>query len=249
MFSCNNKENTKLVSAPVKTDKIYQYSVFTALANKIYDGAITVADVKKKGNTGLGTYNGLNGEMIVNNGEVYQCLADGTVRKPANLDSVPFAVVSFFEEDQTVEIQSVGNYAGMKTEIEKCLPSKNLAYTFKIHGNFATIKYGSAAKQTKPYTQTLSEALVNRPIFELENVAGTLVGFWYPEYIGDINVPGFHLHFISDDKKYAGHLLELSAAKLQIGIDFNDGFDIELVNTNDFKGANFDLSQKYNTKK
>lgn len=249
LFSCQVQENKRQVSETSKSDKIYQYSLFTALANKIYDGTLTVADVKKKGDTGLGTFNGLNGEMIVSDGVVYQWLADGSIRIPKNTELVPFTVVSFFESDQTVEIPAVENYQELKTRIETQFPSKNMGYTLKIHGNFKTLKCGSAPKQTKPFTKTLSDALINRPTFEMENISGTLVGFWYPEYIGKVNVKNFHLHFISDDKTQAGHVMEFAATNLKVGIDYCSGFDIELINTKDFKDANFDLSQEYNNKK
>jgi acetolactate decarboxylase len=249
LFSCHTQENKKSVSQESKSDKIYQYSVFTALANKIYDGTTTVADIKKKGNTGLGTYNGLNGEMIVCDGVFYQWLANGTVQIPEDSELVPFAVVTFFEIDQTFNIPLVGNYEEMKTLIETKLPSKNLGYAFKIYGNFETLKCASANKQEKPFTKTISNALINRPTFDMENVNGTLVGFWYPEYVGKINVTGFHLHFISDDKKQAGHVLDFKANKLKIDIDYCDGFNVELVNTEAFKNADFDLSQEYNTRK
>lgn len=249
LFSCQTQENKEPVLDATKSDKIYQYSVFTALANKIYDGTLTVADVKKKGNTGLGTFNGLNGEMIVSDGVVYQWTGKGEINIPADTTLVPFTVVSFFDEDQRIEVSSVQSYAELKVLIEELLPSKNFAYTFKITANFETFKCGSANKQPRPFIKTLSDALVNRPTFDLENISGTLVGFWYPEYIGKINVPGFHLHFISDDKKHAGHVLDFKASNIKVGIDHCSGFDIELVETEAFEKSDFDLTQEYNNKK
>ena len=37
-----------------------------------------------------------------------------------------------------------------------------------------------------------------------------MVGFWYPDWIGTVNVPGYHLHFISDDRRTAGHVLDVN---------------------------------------
>ena len=238
----------KQKSSP-KSDKIYQYSVFTALANRIYDGKLRVAEVKEKGDLGLGTFNGLNGEMIVLDGIVYQWLADGSIQLPANSELVPFANVTFFEEDQTFNLPAVSNYSDLKAKIEEKLPSKNRGYSFKVEANFTMLTCGSAPKQTRPYTKTLSDALINRPTFIMENISGTLVGFWYPEYIGKVNIPGFHLHFISNDRKHAGHVMEFEATNLHIQIDYADGFDIELPNTTDFDKTNFDLLQEYTNKK
>lgn len=249
ILSCNNQDKKNDSTPQTKSDKIYQYSVFTALANKIYDGNLTVADVKAKGDLGLGTYNGLNGEMIVLDGKIYQLLSDGTVRQPEDSELVPFTVVTFFETDEMLELSQNSNYSELKTFIERNLPSENLGYAFKIKSNFEYVKCGGAVKQKIPYTKTLSEAIVDRPTFEKENVTGTIVGFWFPEYIGKVNIAGFHLHFVSDDEKFAGHLFDFRTSNLQIEIDYCDGFDIELPMTNDFEKADFDLSQEYNNKK
>ncbi|WP_231597099.1 acetolactate decarboxylase [Synechococcus sp. CBW1004] len=52
--------------------------------------------------------------------------------------------------------------------------------------------------------------------FDLEQVAGTLVGFWTPSYARTINVPGYHLHLLSDDHRHAGHVLELQSRELEL---------------------------------
>jgi acetolactate decarboxylase len=246
MLACQNQKSENTIPEEKKSDQIYQYSLFTALANSIYDGNLTVAEVKEHGDLGLGTFNGLNGEMIVHDGSVYQFLADGTVRQPDNHELAPFVVVTFFEKGQIIEIQEPTNYNELKTLIETRLPSENLAYAFKIKGNFQHLKCGSADRQEKPYGNTLSEAIADRPTFEWENITGAMVGFWFPEYVGGVNISGFHLHFISDDKKMAGHVLEFQAKNLTAEVDICDGFDVVLPQTQEFNKASFDLSQQYN---
>jgi acetolactate decarboxylase len=230
------------------TDQVYQYSLFTALANSIYDGNLTVAEVKEKGDLGLGTYNGLDGEMIVYNGEVYQWLASGTVRKPKDSELVPFTVLKFFQPDKNLVLNEMTSYPEMKDYIISELVSPNFVYAFKIKGTFEQLKCGSANKQQKPYENTLSEAIADRPTFEWENVTGTMVGFCFPEYVGGVNIAGFHLHFISDDEQKAGHVLEFQASKLEIGIDESGDFQFELPETNEFKIKEFDLTEGYNKK-
>lgn len=243
-FACQQQKPVEK-SVEKRSDKIYQYSLFTALANKVYDGDLTVAEVKEKGNLGLGTFNGLNGEMIVCDDTVYQFLADGTVLQPENTQLVPFTVVTFFDEDLSLQLPVVESYDSLKAFIRSKLPSENRGYAFKIKGNFTYLKCGSAHRQEKPFTQNLSDALVDRPVFENENISGTMVGFWFPEYTGKINVGGFHLHFISDDRTAAGHVMELKATDLKIIIDICNGFEIVLPETADFEKIKFDLSQEY----
>ena len=244
ILACKPQQTTEN-KAEAKSDKIYQYSLFTALANKIYDGTLTVGEVKKRGNLGLGTFNGLNGEMIVCDSTVYQFLSDGTVRQPENKELVPFAVVTFFDEELLFQPPGVESYDSLKAFIGSKLPSENNCYAFKINGKFNYLKCGSAHRQEKPFTKNLSDALVDRPVFENENISGTMVGFWFPEYTGKMNVAGFHLHFISDDKKVAGHVMELMVTDLKIGIDVCNGFEVVLPETADFEKTKFDLSQEY----
>lgn len=241
--------NDKAVHVKTNNDQIYQYSVFAALANKIYDGDLTVAGVKQNGDLGLGTFNGLNGEMIVLDGTVYQLLADGTIRQPEDSELVPFTVATFFDKDQQLELAGPSNYNDLKKIIENCLPSRNWGYAFKIKGTFGSLKCGGATKQEKPFIKTLSDALVDRPVFEKENVTGTMVGFWFPEFVGKVNVVGFHLHFISDDKKSAGHVMDFQASNLQIEIDYSNDFRFVLPDTEQYKKADFDLSQEYDNRK
>jgi len=245
-FSCSqNAAKEKSLSAE-KPDAIFQYSVFAGLTNKIYEGVLTVGELKKHGDTGLGTYNGLNGEMIVSGGEVYQLLENGTIRKPEDSEQVPFAVVSFFETDKETQIKDETNYEGLKKHIRENLPSENIPYTFQINGSFEFIQCSGAAQQEKPYQKTLSEALADKPVYDAGNITGTMVGFWFPEYVGKINVAGFHLHFISDDKNFAGHVIDFNASSLDIRIDFSDGMNVLLPDTEEFLKSEFDLSQGYN---
>jgi acetolactate decarboxylase len=183
--------------------------------------------------------------MIVVDGYFYQFTGDGTLRQSGDTDPVPFAVVTFFEPDKQLSVSGSLDYDSLRTLIEKKLPSRNMGYAIKIEGDFAYLKCGSIDIQEKPYTKTLSQALVNRPVFEKEDISGTMVGFWYPEYMENVNVPGFHLHCISGDHEIAGHVLEFEASDLEISIDICPGFDVELPETDDFSDAVFDLKQGY----
>jgi len=228
-----------------KSDKIYQYSVFTAIANKIYDGNLTVKELKQKGNHGIGTFNQLNGEMVITDGIVYQILSDGTIRQPSDLELIPFTVAAFYDEDFKQDIYNITSFKDLEARLIQMASLNNIGAAIRIQGKFDYIRYGGADKQLKPYKNTLSDALKNRPIEEKENVKGTLVGFWYPEYFGVMNVLGLHLHFISDTKDFGGHLLDLKSSKLTAGIDLCSGYDIEIINTPEFTESIFDLTEGY----
>ena len=68
-------------------------------------------------------------------------------------------------------------------------------------------------------------------------MAGTLVGFWTPEYATTLNVPGYHLHYISADRKSGGHLLQCRGSDLRLQIQREGDYRIALPETEDFLKA------------
>jgi len=67
-------------------------------------------------------------------------------------------------------------------------------------------KICSLPAQSKPYPP-LAQVTADQPEFVMENVSGRIVGFRSPAYVKGVGVPGYHLHFISDDHTQGGHIL------------------------------------------
>lgn len=77
-------------------------------------------------------------------------------------------------------------------------------------------------------TTTCLWACAWRAEFQLENVSGTLVGFWTPSYARTINVPGYHLHLLSDDHQHGGHVLDLHCRELKVALHREDELHLAL---------------------
>jgi acetolactate decarboxylase len=217
-------------------DVLFQVSTINALLKGLYDGEITFKELKNHGDLGLGTFNSLDGEMLMLNGKFYQVKADGTVHLAADSMKTPFSVVTFFEEDTSIVIDSNLNYNSLEEFLDKILPTKNIIYAIKIEGLFKYIRTRSVPAQEKPYLP-LAEVVKTQPEFEFHNEEGTLVGFRFPEYLDGINVPKYHLHFITEDRKGGGHLLECETEKIKIGIDFTRKLFVSLPETKEFYKA------------
>lgn len=185
---------------------LVQISILEALIQGVYDGPVTVAELRTHGDFGLGTFNGLDGEMIVLDGRVFQMKADGRCLPAAAEQGTPFAAVTFFQAD--IRPEAIGNTdaAGLQRFLDARLPTPNLFYAVKITGEFRMVKTRSVPRQTPPYPK-LTEVVKTQPVFERRDIAGTLVGFRCPTYTKGINLPGYHLHFLSADKQFGGHLL------------------------------------------
>ncbi|HVY55248.1 MAG TPA: acetolactate decarboxylase [Thermodesulfobacteriota bacterium] len=217
-------------------DVIFQTSTLDALMAGVYDGNFTFGELKKHGNFGLGTVNDLDGEMIGLDGVFYQVKSDGKVSAVPDDAKTPFAVVTFFEADESLPLYKKLRCNELESYIESLLPTKNILYAVKIAGRFDYVKTRSVPRQQKPFPP-LTEAVKHETYFEMKNVKGTMAGFWLPDYVKDINATGFHLHFITDDRESGGHVLDCTTKDVKIEIDYSRGLDISLPDTSGFYNA------------
>ena len=208
-------------------DVLFQASTMNAILERVYDGEITYKELKQHGDFGIGTFNGLDGELFALEGKFYQIKADGIAYPVDDSMKTPFAVVTFFEPDKSVLLDEASDYKQLQQYLDNLLPKKDIFYAIKIEGAFKYIKARNIPKQNKPYPQ-FSEVVKNQIIFEFHNVEGTIVGFRSPAYIEGINVPGYHFHFITKDKKTGGHLLECQMQNAKIEIDYTSEFHMVL---------------------
>jgi acetolactate decarboxylase len=201
-----------------------------------FDGEMTLGELNKHGDTGLGTFNGVDGELTQLDGKFYRYTYDGKMVEVGKDAKTPFAVTTHFKVTKTAKIQPVKDMTELNKQLTSLITNKNDFYAFKIHGTFKTLKTRSEEKQVKPYP-TLPEVLKDQSIFETENVTGTLIGFYTPNYAATLNVPGFHYHVISDDKKKGGHVLNISFDAATVQIDEIGNLEVKLPQTKEFHDA------------
>jgi len=218
-------------------DILYQYSTLEALMEGIYDGNITFKELKNHGNYGLGTINALDGEMIQVDGKFYQIRVDGIAYPVSDNERTPFAIVTFFDKDKSIIIEDSLNYKEFTDYIDNAIPTKNIFYLIIVEGNFEYIKTRSVPAQEEPYVP-LIKAIEEQSVFEFNNVRGTLVGFRMPDYVGNMNVPGYHFHFITEDKKAGGHVLDLKIHNQETYIDYTTDFFMETLENEEFYNLN-----------
>ena len=200
-------------------DVLFQTSMYSVLSQGDYDGDLTYKELEQHGDFGIGTFDNLDGEMIALTGEFYQIKADGKAYPVEDSMETPFAIVTFFESDEAISLDKTSDYEQLKQYLDSILPDRDIFYAIKINGDFEYIKARSVPAQNKPYPP-LDEALKGQTISEFHDVTGTLVGFWCPPYAEGINVPGYHFHFITADRKAGGHLLDCHTGNVKIGIDY-----------------------------
>ncbi len=203
-------------SAPRNT--VTQFSTVDALMAGAFDGHTPCAELLKHGDLGLGTFDKLDGEMILLDGRLYQVRGDGTVTSPATSLTTPFAAVVRFRPDTTAAVAPHTDFAGFSRLIDEAAPNPNIFCAIRMRGTFAAMTTRSVPAQQPPYVG-LAEAAKAQSMFHHENITGTIVGFRCPQYVSGINVPGYHLHFISDDRAAGGHVLNFVSAGGTVELD------------------------------
>lgn len=227
-----------------QTDKIYQISTIDALLAGYYDGNKRVLDVKKHGDFGLGTFNGIDGEMVVYKGIVYQVKSTGEVLHVKNTLGVPFASVHFFKVDKIQTLKNIQSYKQLKSFLDTFSQCQNYPCAFLIEGNFKYVKTRSAPKASKPYPPLAKHIIKTQKIFEKEDVQGALIGYRLPSYFAKFNVSGYHFHFLSKDKQFGGHVLELNLQNAKMSLDILHDIDISLLKTPEFETGKIEVDEK-----
>lgn len=227
---------------PADNDAMVQLSTITALVSGDYYGSVTVEDLLKRGDFGLGCFDAVNGEMIINDGVCYQALGDGTVQKADMNEKVPFATLCKFENDFSEETGECADINALTEFLNGVVEKRgaNSMYAVKIHTTCPKLHVRSETKQEEPYIP-LNEALkVSQTEFDYDGATGTLVCLYFPEYMSKLNSAGWHFHFISDDGTQGGHVLDLSFDNATAEFDEASEFDMIVPETDSFQEAGID---------
>ncbi|MBS7537734.1 acetolactate decarboxylase [Ancylobacter lacus] len=240
----NNVTRDGLISAilaehvNLNVHTVFQVSTSGALVAGVYDQEVTVGALLEHGDFGLGTFAGLDGEMVVLDGRVYQAHGSGKVTEARADAGAPFAVITRFTPDMSGTITDVTSFSDLEARCDGFRASDNIFYALRLHGRFSYIKT-RVVNPPEPGV-ALTEAAKSQSEFELENIAGTLVGIWSPVFSSQFSVAGYHFHFISDDHEHGGHLLDVKADSLSFQIENLNDFRLVLPETETYLKANLD---------
>lgn len=218
---------------------LFQVSTATALVEGVSGGVVTVGELKQHGDFGLGTFDGLDGEMIAFDGAFYQVRGSGAVSEPSDEALVPFAVVTEFRPERAFTLQRIASFDDLATRLDRRRRTDNLFHAVRIDGRFDHVRTRSVNK-TGPGVPLVAAA-ARQAEFVLTDVRGPLIGFWTPIYAGTLNVAGWHLHFLSEDRTAGGHVLECRGSSLRVRMQDLAAVRLAMPETQAFLAA--DLSQ------
>jgi len=225
-----------------KPATVFQFSTLPALSLGLYDGEMTFKELLKHGDFGIGTFRALDGELVILNGKAWRVRADGRVSPVERKTTTPFAIVTRFAPDHTLQVTQPLDYPALQRRLSLMLPTTNAAYAIEISGTFARLKVRSVPGQSKPY-RPLAEVVKSQSVWEWKNVRGTLAGFRFPPYLAGVNLADYHFHFLSEDKQRGGHLLDCELQEGQIRMQTLRGFEMQLPTGDDFDRADLATDQ------
>jgi acetolactate decarboxylase len=197
---------------PAHAAEAYQVATISSLVAGGYDGDTTVGELLRHGGFGLGTFNGVDGEMMVLDGRVYRGTVDGRVHPVARSERTPFAVVTAFQPQGSITVAAGQSLAQLQAALDALPYSESRILAARVDARFQAIQVRSEPKQTPPY-RPLPEVIKEQQVVNtFTDVDGTLIGFRFPATASSVNVAGWHFHFLSADKAHGGHVITLTTA-------------------------------------
>lgn len=197
-------------TAPQPTRWVTQVGTYDYLIQPDYDGLARLRDVVGDSTIGLGTFDRLDGELVMIGGTTYRVGTDGVPRVASLSRTTPF-----FEAVRFIAQASRSIPAG--TECSSLLPLVDgLAGTtagmvaVRLHGTFSVLTARSVPAQEQPYPP-LAEVVADQTVFPLSEVRATLVGFRTGGDLLGVGAPGLHLHGLTQDRSAGGHILGCTA--------------------------------------
>lgn len=187
---------------------VFQLSTYSALRDGDFRGRMSLGQLGKMGNFGMGTLDGLDGELILVNGRFFHARGDGQVLKPSPEAMAAFGDLTFFHPSIRFRIEPANNLKEFLASIDRRLSDPSKMKVVRVNALFRHVKARSISKRNPPYP-SLEEAIKHQSIFGASPIRGTLVGFYFPAEYGDRVIAGWHFHFVSANGKFGGHVLDL----------------------------------------
>jgi acetolactate decarboxylase len=206
---------------------LFQASTIGALLEGAFEGDVTFAELAEHGDLGLGTLNHLDGEMIALDGRFFSADVDGLVTEVPAAERTPFAVVVAFEPEIEFDLEGSVAHEALLGELDRRIPEGSASCAVRLDGRFELVRARSVPRQEPPY-RPLTEVVDEQHVFELADLDGTMLGFRFPDYAEGIEVSGWHLHFISEDRSRGGHVLDSRASTAHVQLDLSTELHVEL---------------------
>jgi acetolactate decarboxylase len=216
-------------------DSAFQTSTIGAVMDGVYHGDTTIGELREHGDLGIGTFDALDGEMVLVDGSAYRIDADCRAHPADDEAHTPFATVTHWRTKHAVEVATGTDLAGLQSTLDSLMSSHNYLYAVRAECRFRSITVRSVRPQ-EPGTRLL-EATRSQTVRSLDGSEGTLVGFFTPTFLAHVGVPGLHLHYLTRGRDAGGHVLALTVESGTLMADETTRLSLALPDTEGFRHA------------
>ncbi|MGM5632061.1 acetolactate decarboxylase [Apibacter raozihei] len=220
-----------------KKQVLYQFSTINALMSGIIKGNFKAKDVLACGNFGLGCSDGMSGEIIID-GEMLEGKDNHELRELKNTDLLPFAQITTFNPEKSFQATHL-NKSNLHEKLSQNVLLDNVFLAVKIVATFNKVVIRTPKDGGENYKDG-SEFAHNQLVRTFENSRGILIGFWSPEFFENVSVAGFHLHYVSEDKKVGGHVFEFDCLEAEVFYETKFNLSLKLFNTEEYLKKDLD---------
>jgi len=217
---------------------IQQFSFVDALVAGLFDGAFAAAEVTEAGSFGVGCGDALDGELVLIDGSLFVCRADG-VTTVAPDERIPFAEVARFEPTFTRSLEGPLTESQFEHLVDSLVPSHNLFYAVRLDGVFESVTVREAVRQQHPF-RGLADAVKDQHESTLGVTEGTLLGFKGPDVFQGLSVADYHLHYLASDRATGGHSMDFVLRSGTLSIETYAAFTVRLPETESYLAAELD---------
>ncbi|MEY4136077.1 MAG: hypothetical protein RL205_205 [Actinomycetota bacterium] len=196
--------------AAAADSSVNQIGTYDYLVSPDYDGLAPVASASGGMTLGLGTFDHLDGELVMIGGQVYRVGTDGTPMRVDGSQSTPFFESVRFVPTASGPVPPGTTCANLLAAVNALIGSTTGMVAVRVRGTFTDITFRSVPAQTAPYLP-LAQVVAKQTLFPLGQRRAVLVGFRTGPDLAGIGAPGLHLHGLTSDRSGGGHVISCVA--------------------------------------
>ena len=242
-YSFTSVAQQKAKPANLNDNNLFSAGIASAFIAGLYDAWYPYKQLKQHGDFGLGAPDRVDGELLIFKGNLYKTQYTGKTTQLADTGKTPYAIACFFHPVKVYKHSGTLNKAAFYSYLDSLLTNQNGIYAIHISGKFKLVKARAFPPADKPYLP-LAELLDKQHFFDHADMQGDLVGFRIPKFMEGPHIAGYHFHFLSADKVFGGHVVDLIAEDITVEVDPLSSFTMDIPQTTDFNNFDFKKDRK-----
>jgi acetolactate decarboxylase len=218
---------------------LFHVGLANTLLGGMYDGFYSVDQLKIKGNFGIGAPHRLDGELLILDGRVWQTTHADTTFEADGSVMVPYAAVHHFNPVESIQLNGSFSRDQLYAVLDSLLAPTNGMYGVKVSAIFTAITTRAFPAVTDIPAPALASIMDRQVLFNHREIEGALVGYKLPPFMAGMNFPGYHFHFLSDDQRRGGHMVDFTATNVTVEYDRIHRFEVQLPGSPAFDAFDF----------